>query len=105
MVRLTFEASGSCPEDGRKLRLYPPDARVCSTANDYEKSLQKLGNILRGRGIGITFESGDAVFAGVPSEAFLFDFLHQDKEMRRMPFMRCSLTSFLLFIRTCYMVL
>lgn len=104
MVRLTFEASGSCPEDGKKLRLYPPNARVCSTANDYEKSLQKLGNILRGWGIGITFESGDAVFAGVSSEAFLFDFLHQDQEMRRMPFMRCSLTSFLLFIRTCYMV-
>lgn len=104
MVWLTFEASGSCPEDGRKLGLYPPDVRVCSTTNDYEKSLQKLWNILRGRGIGITFESGDAVFAGVSCEAFLFDFLHQDKEMRRMPFRRCSFTSFLLFILTCYVV-
>lgn len=70
MVLLTFEPSGSCPEYGRKLGLYPPDARVCSTANDYVKSLQKLWNILWGGGIGITFESGDTVFAGVSSEAF-----------------------------------
>jgi hypothetical protein len=54
---------------------------------------------------GIVLKNKDTIFPGVSSKAFLFGFLSQDKEMRRMP-LRISYSpiSFLLFIHTCKVI-